>query len=265
MQIDLTGKTALVTASTGGIGFAIARGLLESGATVVINGRSDASVARAGETLMQAFPKATLQGVAADLGDAAGVDTLLGQLPAQVDILVNNAGIFQPGDFFDTNDNTWEAHWQTNVMSGVRLSRVLVPAMVSRGWGRVVFVSSESARNIPLEMIHYGVSKTAQLGVSRGLAKRVAGTGVTVNCVLPGPTLSDGFADMLKDEAARSGKTLQELGSDFVKQHRPGSLIQRAASVDEIANMVVYVCSQQAAATTGSALRVDGGLIDDIS
>jgi NAD(P)-dependent dehydrogenase (short-subunit alcohol dehydrogenase family) len=181
-----------------------------------------------------------------------------------IDILVNNAGIYEPQDFFETDDEVWNNYWQTNVMSGVRLSRALLPAMVEKGWGRVVFVASESARNIPADMIHYGVSKTAQLALARGLAKRVAGSGVTVNSVLPGPTLSDGVAEMMKGEVERTGKPLETVVADFVMQHRPSSIIQRAATVEEVANMIVYVCSPQASATTGAALRVDGGVVDDI-
>ncbi len=264
MNIDLTGRTALVTASTGGIGYAIAHGLAASGAHVVINGRSQASVDAALRTLQAGLPGARLAGVAADLKDAAGADALVAALPAQVDILVNNAGTYGPQDFFDTDDATWEHYWQLNVMSGVRLSRALLPGMTGRGWGRVVFISSESARNIPADMIHYGVSKTALLALARGLAKRVAGSGVTVNSVLPGPTLSDGFEAMFKDEIARTGKSIEELGRAFVMANRPSSVIQRPATPDEVANMVVYVCSPQASATSGAALRVDGGVIDDI-
>jgi Dehydrogenases with different specificities (related to short-chain alcohol dehydrogenases) len=167
-------------------------------------------------------------------------------------------------DFYATDDETWEAYWQTNVMSGVRLSRALLPDMVKRGWGRVVFISSESARNIPADMVHYGVTKTAQLSLARGLAKVAAGSGVTVNSVLPGPTISDGFAAMMEDEVKRTGKSLEVLAKEFVMAQRPSSVIQRAATVDEVANMVVYVCSQQASATSGAALRVDGGVVDDI-
>lgn len=263
MHLDLSTKTALVTASTAGIGHGIAHGLAAAGAQVVINGRSQASVDKAVAALQRALPGARLLGIAADLSDAAGVDALLAALPP-IDILVNNAGIFGPQDFFDTDDGIWEQYWQTNVMSGVRLSRALLPDMVERGWGRVLFLSSESARNIPADMIHYGVTKTALLGLSRGLAKRVAGSGVTVNAVLPGPTLSDGFAAMLEDERARTGKTLEELGRAFVMANRPSSVIQRAASVEEVANMVVYLASTQASATSGAALRVDGGVVDDI-
>ncbi|CPR19717.1 SDR family NAD(P)-dependent oxidoreductase [Brenneria goodwinii] len=263
MKIDLSGKTALVTASTAGIGLAIAQGLAESGASVLLNGRSADSVARAKDKLLALYPHVQISGIAADLGTSDGVEKLTAALP-DIDILVNNAGIYGPQDFFATDDATWERYWQTNVMSGVRLARALLPAMVDKGWGRVVFISSESARNIPADMIHYGVTKTAQLALSRGLAKRVAGSGVTVNSVLPGPTLSDGFADMMAEEAARTGKSLETLGREFVMANRPSSVIQRAASVEEVANMVVYVCSPLASATSGAALRVDGGVIDDI-
>jgi NAD(P)-dependent dehydrogenase (short-subunit alcohol dehydrogenase family) len=263
MKIEFHDKRALVTASTSGIGFAIARGLAEAGAEVVINGRSEASVNDAVAKLSQAVPGATISGVAADLGSPTGVEVLV-RKSGQIDILVNNAGIYGTQDFFETDDDVWDNYWQTNVMSGVRLSRALLPAMVEKDWGRVVFVSSESARNIPADMIHYGVSKTAQLSLARGLAKRVAGSGVTVNSVLPGPTLSDGVAGMMQSEVERTGKSLEEVAKAFITQHRPSSIIQRAATVDEVANMVVYVCSPQASATTGAALRVDGGVVDDI-
>lgn len=263
MHIRLDGKTALVTASTGGIGLAIAKGLVSTGAQVVINGRSEASVAKAKAELLAVAPSASIITVVADLGTADGVEQLIDALP-HIDILVNNAGIYGVRDFFETDDACWDEYWQTNVMSGVRLSRALVPAMQARGWGRVVFIASESARNIPADMVHYGVSKTAQLALSRGLAKRLAGSGITVNSVLPGPTLSDGLAQMLEEERARTGKTVEALAAEFVMAHRPTSLIQRAATVDEVANMVVYVCSTLASATSGAALRVDGGVVDDI-
>ena len=193
MKIDLSGKVALVTASTAGIGFAIAKGLAESGAEVVINGRSERSVNEAIARLQNEVPGASARPAVADLSGAQGVNQLL-QALVGIDILVNNAGIYGPQDFYETDDETWENYWQTNVMSGVRLSRALLPGMVQKGWGRVVFISSESARNVPADMIHYGVTKTAQLSLARGLAKYVAGSGVTINSVLPGPTLSDGFA-----------------------------------------------------------------------
>jgi len=263
MNIDLTGKVALVTASTGGIGLAIAKGLAQSGAEVILNGRSEASTFRAKEALAKQVPGAKLRTAIADLSTAAGVAALISNA-ADVDILVNNAGIYGPQDFYATDDETWENYWQTNVMSGVRLARALLPGMVKKGWGRVVFISSESALNIPADMIHYGVTKTAQLSLARGLAKFVAGSGVTVNSVLPGPTLSDGFAAMMKDEMEKTGKSLETLGKEFVMANRPSSVIQRAATVEEVANMVVYVCSTQASATSGASLRVDGGVVDDI-
>ncbi|HEX8593916.1 MAG TPA: SDR family oxidoreductase [Pseudomonas sp.] len=263
MKIQLNTKRALVTASTGGIGFAIAKGFAEAGADVVINGRSEGSVEDAVARLSSAVPGVTITGVAADLSSVHGVETLV-QGAGHIDILVNNAGIYGTQDFFETDDDVWDNYWQTNVMSGVRLSRALLPAMVEKNWGRVVFVASESARNIPADMIHYGVSKTAQLALARGLAKRVAGSGVTVNSVLPGPTLSDGVAGMMQREIERTGKSLEEVAKAFIAEHRPSSIIQRAATVEEVANMIVYVCSTQASATTGAALRVDGGVVDDI-
>ncbi len=258
MQIDLTGKLAIVTGSTEGIGFAIAKGLADAGATVVVNGRSqakvDAAVARIG---------GTARGVVADLGDAAGHDALLAAEP-QADIVVSNLGIFEPADFFDTDDATWDRHWQVNVMAGVRLARSYLPGMEAAGWGRFVLLASESAFNIPVEMIHYGVSKTADVALARGLAKRMAGTGVTVNSVLPGPTLSEGVAAMLEDERAKSGRPIEDVAADFVTAHRSSSIIRRAATVEEVANMVVYLASPLASATTGAALRVDGGVIDTL-
>ncbi|MBM9615092.1 SDR family oxidoreductase [Desulfobulbus rhabdoformis] len=263
MHLDLTGKSALVTASSEGIGFAIAQGLASSGATIILNGRSQEKLKKAEERLVALVPTATVRSFAVDLAQSTGCDALV-EATGPVDILVNNAGIYGPLDFFDTDDATWDRYWQTNVMSGVRLSRAYLPAMQDKDWGRIVFIASESARNIPADMIHYGVSKTAQLALSRGLAKRVAGSGITVNAVLPGPTLSDGFQAMMAEEMARTGKTLETLAQEFIAANRPSSILKRAASVEEVANMVVYVCSPQASATTGAALRVDGGVVDDI-
>ena len=262
MKIDLAGKTALVTGSTKGIGLAIAKGLAAAGATVIVNGRSDATTSEGVAAVQAAVPGAEVRGVAADVGDADGCAALVAAEPA-VDILVNNAGIFMPGDFFETDDATWDRHWAVNVMSGIRLARAYLPGMERAGWGRVIFIASESAFNIPVEMIHYGVSKTGNVAVARGLAKRMSGTGVTVNSVLPGPTLSDGVEEMLK-HSRTPGQSLEDAGVAFIKANRPSSVIQRAATVEEVANMVVYVGSVQASATSGAALRVDGGVIDTL-
>jgi NAD(P)-dependent dehydrogenase (short-subunit alcohol dehydrogenase family) len=263
MNIDLSGKRAIVTGSTQGIGFAIAKGLAESGATVVVNGRGAAHVDEAIDKLRAAVPTGIFTGFSGDLGTAEGCAALVAAHPA-CDILVNNLGIYGPQDFFDTDDATWARYFEVNVMSGVRLARAYLPGMEASGWGRVVFIASESALNIPSDMIHYGFSKTAQLSIARGLAKRMAGTGVTVNSVLPGPTLSDGLADMLADEVAKAGKPIEAVAADFVMAARPSSIIQRAATVEEVANMVVYTCSPLASATTGAALRVDGGVVDSL-
>ncbi|MBI1208045.1 MAG: SDR family NAD(P)-dependent oxidoreductase [Azospirillum sp.] len=263
MKIDLTGTTALVTGSTAGIGRAIAQGLGATGARVVINGRKPATVTAALEALRQAVPAGSFEGVAADVSTAAGCAALVAAVPA-VDILVNNAGIFEPKDFFETPDEDWHRFFETNVMSGIRLSRAWMPGMLARNWGRIVFISSESGIHIPKEMIHYGTTKTAQLAVARGLAELTAGSGVTVNSVLPGPTRSDGVEGFLGAMAAQAGTTADAMAEGFVKQHRPTSLLQRFASVDEVANMVVYACSKQASATNGAALRVEGGIVRTI-
>ncbi|KVE28517.1 oxidoreductase [Burkholderia singularis] len=264
MHIDLTGKTALVTASTAGIGLAIAEGLARAGAHLIINGRSDESVKAALAHLRVATPGASVQGIAADLSSAEGAQRVIDAAPS-VDILVNNAGIYGPKPFFDIDDAEWEHFFQVNVMSGVRLARHYLKTMIERDWGRVVFISSESALNIPADMIHYGFTKTAQLSISRGLAKLAAGTRVTVNAVLPGPTMSDGVKTMLKSTADETGKTVEQVALEFVRTHRVSSIIQRPASAEEVANLVVYVCSPQASATTGAALRVDGGVVDTIA
>lgn len=264
MKIDLSGKTALVTGSTAGIGNAIAKGLAATGAEVVVNGRGQAKVDAAIAAIAKAVPGAKVRGIAADVSTAAGCKALLAALP-DVDILVNNAGIFEPKDFFEIGDEDWDRFFEINVMSGVRMSRAYLQGMLKRNWGRIIFISSESALNIPTEMIHYGMTKTAQLAISRGLAKLTRGTGVTVNAVLPGPTLSEGVETFVKDLARQNRQSEQEAASSFVKQHRPGSLLQRFAAVDEVANMVVYVASPQASATNGAALRVEGGIIDTIA
>ncbi|TBR36337.1 MULTISPECIES: SDR family NAD(P)-dependent oxidoreductase [Dyella] len=261
MNIDLSGKNALVTASTAGIGWSIAAGLAASGANVILNGRKPEVVQAAVEKLRRELHGANVEGVAADLSTAKGVQGVIDAVPS-LDILVNNAGIFGPEPFFDVDDATWERYFQTNVMSGVRLSRYYMQGMLQRNWGRVVFISSESGLNIPADMIHYGVSKTAQIALANGLAKLAAGSGVTVNSVLPGPTLSDGFREMVREQHEREGTSYEEIGNDFVRKERATSIIQRISSTEEIANMVVYVCSPQASATTGVALRVDGGVVN---
>lgn len=264
MIIDLKGKTAVVTGSTAGIGFAIAEGLAAAGAAVVVNGRTRAAVDKAVARLREALPSATVRGVAGDMGSAKGCAALVEAEP-KADILINNVGIFGPQDFFETPDEEWERFLAVNLLSGVRLSRAYLPRMEANGWGRVIFLSSESALNIPADMIHYGVTKTADLALSRGLAKRMAGTGVTVNSILPGPTLSDGLREMLREKQEKSGKPIEEVAADFVNANRSSSIIKRAATVEEVANMVVYVSSPLSSATTGAALRVDGGVIETIA
>ncbi|WP_076858255.1 SDR family NAD(P)-dependent oxidoreductase [Bradyrhizobium mercantei] len=264
MKIDLSGKTALVTGSTAGIGNAIAKGLAETGAEVVVNGRGQAKVDAAVAAITKAVPGAKVRGIAADVSTAAGCKALLAALP-EVDILVNNAGIFEPKPFFDIPDEDWSRFYEVNVMSGVRLSRGYMQGMLKRNWGRIVFISSESGLNIPTEMIHYGMTKTAQLAIARGLAELTKGTAVTVNSVLPGPTMSEGVETFVKDLARQNGQSAEEAAANFVKQHRPTSLLQRFASTEEIANLVVYACSKQASATNGAALRAEGGIVNTIA
>jgi NAD(P)-dependent dehydrogenase (short-subunit alcohol dehydrogenase family) len=264
MRIDLSGKTALVTGSTSGIGHAIAKGFAGAGADVVINGRTQAKVDAAVAAIGKAVPGAKVRGVAADVSTSADCEKLAAALP-DVDILINNAGIFEPKGFLDIPDDDWSRFFEVNVMSGVRLSRAYLPGMLKRNWGRIVFISSESALNIPKEMIHYGMTKTAQLAVSRGLAEMTRGSAVTVNSVLPGPTMSEGVEAFVKDIARQNGQSVEEAASQFVKQFRPTSLLQRFATVEEIANMVVYVASKEASATNGAALRAEGGIVQTIA
>ncbi|BES70442.1 SDR family oxidoreductase [Marinobacter nanhaiticus D15-8W] len=264
MHISLKGKTALLTGSTKGIGFAAAKGLAEAGAAVVVNGRTQEAVDKAVSSIRESVSGADVKGVAANAGTADGCNAIFDAVP-DCDILVNNVGIFGPKDFFEITDDEWQQMFDINVMSGVRLARGYLPKMKDRGWGRVVFLSSESGLNMPPEMLHYGFSKTAVLGISRGLAKIMSATGVTVNSVLPGPTLSEGVASMLQDDVKERGVSLEEAGRDFVKAHRPSSILQRPATVEEVANMIIYACSEQASATTGAALRVDGGVVDSIA
>ena len=263
MKIELNGKKALVTGSSGGIGLAIAIGLAEAGAQVVLHGRNATKLAQAGQTVTQQVAGAQVTTVQADLATADGAASVSAAHP-DVDILVNNAGTFTPKSFTEITDDDWQSMMDTNVMSGIRLSRYYLPRMLAANWGRIVFISSESAVQIPAEMIHYGVSKTAQLAVSRGLAELTAGTDVTVNAVLPGPTRSDGVADFFAEMAKEQGVSQAQMEQDFIAQHRPTSLLRRLATVQEVANMVVYTCSTQASATNGAALRVDGGVVRSI-
>jgi NAD(P)-dependent dehydrogenase (short-subunit alcohol dehydrogenase family) len=260
MHIDLIGRKAIVTGSTAGIGRAIAEGLARTGASVVVNGRTEERVSTALREMRALLPRADLIGVAADVATPEGSAVLATRVP-DADILVNNAGTARPNNFFDQDDSEWLDLFQLNVLSGVRAARHYIPGMTQRGWGRVVFISSESGLNIPKEMIDYGVTKAAILGVSRGLAELVAGTGVTVNAVLPGPTNSEILSNWMKATAAEQGITQEQAEQDFLKALRPTTLINRFATTEEVANMVVYACSEQASATTGAALRVDGGVV----
>jgi len=264
MKIDLTGKTAVVTGSTSGIGFAIAKGLAQAGARVIVNGRAPERVEEALRKLRAEAPGAEASGVAADLAKAEGVAAFAARV-ANADILVNNLGIFEPKPFLEIPDADWTRFFETNVMSGVRMARLYLPQMLTKNWGRIVFISSESALNTPAEMVHYGMTKTAQLAISRGIAEETAGTGVTVNSVLPGPTRSEGVGDFFAKMAAEAGLTQPEMEARFIAEHRPTSLLRRLASVEEVANMVVYICSPQASATNGAALRVDGGVVKFIA
>ncbi|WZP00591.1 SDR family NAD(P)-dependent oxidoreductase [Isosphaeraceae bacterium EP7] len=265
MDLQLIGKRALITGSTAGIGLATAIGLYREGASVVLNGRTPKRIEDAVRQVRQhpTIGGAEVTGIAADLSTAEGVADLVRQLP-EVDILVNNMGIFEPKAFEEIPDADWLRFFETNVMSGVRLTRHYLAGMKVKNWGRVVFVSSESGVQIPVEMIHYGMTKTAQLAISRGVAESVAGTGITVNSVLPGPTESEGVATFVADLAKQQGVDRAVVEAEFFKTGRPSSLIQRFATVEEVASMIVYVCSPLASATNGAALRVDGGVVRSI-
>lgn len=266
MNIELKGRKAIVTGSTAGIGRATAEGLARAGASVVINGRGSVRVVEVVRQMRQAFPDNDISGVAADLSTAAGAEAVFAQAP-DADILVNNVGTAHIRDYNGIEDiakipdEDWLGLFQLNVMSGVRMARHYLPRMVRKGWGRVVFVSSESAVNIPKEMLDYGMTKTAQLAVSRGLAEAVAGTGVTVNAVLPGPTRSEILVAFMAKQAEANGVSQEEAEQRFLKAMRPTTLIRRFATTDEVANMIVYACSEQSSATTGAALRVEGGVV----
>ena len=264
MIIDLKGRKAIVTGSTAGIGRAVAEGLARAGAAVVITGRRRERLEQAVQEMSRTFPACDISGHVADLSNREGAEAIFALVP-QADVLINNLGTATRRPFFEITDENWLDMFQTNVMSGVRMSRHYMPDMVKQGWGRIVFISSESALNIPKEMIDYGMTKTAQLAISRGLAELAAGTGVTVNAVLPGPTRSERVGERIAANAHASGITQNEEEQEFLKAERPTTLIGRFMTVDEVANMVVYACSEQASATTGAALRVDGGVVRTIA
>ena len=262
MHIDLSGKTALVTASTSGIGAAIASGMRRAGANVVVNGRSDDSVERAVTALRAEEGEGTVTGIAADAAEASGAEALVAGA-GDVDVLVNNLGIFGAVPPLEIDDDEWRRYFETNVLSAARLTRMVLPGMIARGWGRVLNIASDSAIVIPAEMIQYGMSKTALLAVSRGFAKAAAGTGVTVNAVISGPTHTGVVEDFVYELVDRD-LPLDEAQREFMRTARPQSLLQRLIEPEEIANMVVYLASPLASATTGGALRVDGGYVDSI-
>ncbi len=264
MDLGLKNKRALVTGSTAGIGFATARALAREGAVVTVNGRTKPRVDQAVEAIRAEISGVRVSGIWADLSGADGCRELIERLP-EVDVLVNNLGIFEPKPFEAISDQDWMRFFETNVLSGIRLARHYVQGMRSRNWGRIVFISSESGVQIPAEMIHYGVTKTAQLAVARGLAETLSRTCVTVNSVLPGPTASEGVSGFVSQLAEERGLSNAAMEREFFETARPSSVLQRFIEPEEVAALVVYVCSTQASATTGAALRVDGGVVRAIA
>ena len=267
MDLKLTGKVVLVTGSTAGIGFAIAQSLASEGAHVYVNGRTqkrvDAAIAAIRSHVATAKVDARVDGIVADFSSAAGAEAVIAKLPV-VDVLVNNVGIFEPKPFAEIPDADWYRFFEINVMSGVRLARHYLTGMVKKNWGRILFISSESAVQTPPEMVHYGMTKTAQIAVARGIAESVAGTGVTVNSVLAGPTESEGVGGFVEAMAKQQSKSKQVIEKEFFEHVRPSSLLKRFATVDEVAAMVTYVASELSSATNGAALRVDGGVVKAI-
>ncbi len=260
MDLQLENKLALVTGSTAGIGLAIASALAGEGARVIVNGRTATRVNEAIAKIRAAHPAAKLESLPIDLSTADGVAEAVRLFPG-VEVLVNNLGIFEPKPFDDIPDADWSRFFEVNVMSGVRLSRAYLPGMKQRNWGRIVFISSESGVQIPAEMIHYGMTKAAQIAIARGIAETCAGTGVTCNSVLPGPTGSEGVKEFVSSLAEKSGQSMAEFEHEFFEKVRPTSLLKRFATPDEVAAMVTYICSPRASATNGAAVRVDGGTV----
>lgn len=260
MDLKIKNKIALVTGSTAGIGYAIAEALANEGAEVFVNGRTSERVNQAVENLVKKTGNKNIKGLAADFANVNQVNQLIEQLP-EVDILVNNVGIFEPREFNAIPDEDWFKFYEVNVLSGVRLSRAYFDKMLKKNWGRIIFISSESALQIPEEMIHYGMTKTAQIAVARGLAELTKGTNVTVNAVLPGPTFSEGAGTFVKDMAAQKKITVDAMEKEFFKTARPTSILQRFITPEEIANIVAYIASDLSIATNGAAIRADGGLV----
>ena len=263
MDFGLKGKKAVISGSTAGIGLAIATALAAEGASVVVNGRSEARVNAALEKIRYHHKTADLKGIAADLGSAAGIESFVKQVP-HADVLINNLGIFEPKPFAEIPDADWLRFFEVNVLSGVRLSRHYLPGMLKKNWGRIIFISSESAFQIPAEMVHYGMTKTAQVAIARGLAESVAGTGVTVSSVHPGPTASEGVAGFLESIAKQRGVSTADVEKEFFKTGRPSSLLKRFETPEEIAAVVAFVASAQSAAISGAAVRAEGGVIRSI-
>lgn len=258
MNLELKGKTVFISGSTAGIGFSTAQIFLQEGATVYINGRTNSTVDRAVELLKTKVPDANVSGIAADFSNKESIQSLIQQLP-MIDILINNVGVYSSQSFFDTTDEDWEHQYEVNVMSGVRLARFLLPKMLDKDWGRIIFISSECATLVPADLISYSVTKAALLAVSRGLAQLTKGSGVTVNSIIPGSTMTEGAEQFLANLAAKENKTVAQAEKDFFKEIRTSSLLQRFATVEEIATSIVYFASPLAGATNGAAIKLDGG------
>lgn len=263
MDLKIKGKTAFITGSTAGIGYATARALASEGAAVILNGRTEGKVDEAVQKLQGEFPKNMISGLCADFNKIDQIEELIGKLP-KINILVNNVGIYSSGSFFEAKDTDWQQQFEVNVMSGVRLSRRLLPKMLADNWGRILFISSECATLVPTDLIPYSVTKAAILAVSRGLAQLTKGTRVTVNTIIPGSTLSEGAEQFLENAAQKEGKTKAQVEEDFFTEVRTSSLLQRFATVDEIANTITYLASPLSSATNGAAIKVDGGSMGGI-